>query len=180
MIFNVAGLLTDMVGATRRAELAEQRLVAGNTEFTGIKGDVTLMRTDRTVLVTAKVTAAVSIECSRCTAPAAIGVDLEFEEEFTPTNADLLGNQWDEYTETDYDPALLIDERNQLDLAEALGQAMEAALPIAPLCSEECRGICPVCWTNRNETDCDCEQLPMDPRWEALASLDLGSAKSPE
>lgn len=180
MIFNVAGLLTDTVGATRRGQVAEERLVSGGVEFTEIEGDVTLMRTDRTILVTAEVTASVGIECSRCLEPATLDVEIEFEEEFTPLNGDLVGDRANESAESTFDPALLIDDRNQLDLTEALGQGMAAALPIAPLCMDDCRGICPVCWRNRNESNCECDQLPIDPRWASLASLDMRSAKSPE
>ena len=180
MIFNVAGLLTDKVGATRRGQLAEERLVSGDFAFTGIEGDVTLMRTDRTILVTAGLGATANTECSRCLEKATVEIDLEFEEEFVPLNSDLVGSNWEEDSDEEFDPTLLIDEHNQLDLTEAIGQALEASMPIAPLCREDCKGICPVCWKNRNESDCECDQVPIDPRWASLASLNPGSAQSPE
>ena len=180
MIFNVAGLLTDTVGATRQGQLEEERLVSGGVEFTQVEGDVTLMRTDRTILVTGEAAAMARIECSRCLEPATLEVEIGFEEEFTPLNSDLVGGSENEGAESTFDPALLIDDRNQLDLTEALGQAMAASLPIAPLCTEGCKGICPGCWRNRNESNCDCDQRPTDPRWATLASFDMGSAESPE
>ena len=180
MIFNVAGLLTDQVGATRRGQLAEERLVSGGVEFTGIEGGVTLMRTDRTILVSAEVEATAITECSRCLEKATVEIDLEFEEEFVPLNSDLVGSKWEDGSDETFDSSLLIDDHNQLDLTEAIGQAMAASMPIAPLCRENCKGICPVCWRNRNEFDCECDQLPIDPRWASLASLNPESAKSPE
>ena len=39
------------------------------------------------------------------------------------------------------------------------------------VCDEECRGICPVCGVNLNETTCTCVVEITDPRWEALETL---------
>ena len=43
-------------------------------------------------------------------------------------------------------------------------------LPLAPLCSEDCQGLCPVCGANRNTEPCDCAPVA-DPRWAALDAL---------
>ncbi|HUY06373.1 MAG TPA: DUF177 domain-containing protein [Acidimicrobiales bacterium] len=57
-----------------------------------------------------------------------------------------------------------------LDLAPIVHDACILALPLAPLCSEECRGICPGCGANRNLEQCSC--VPeRDPRWGALNLL---------
>jgi len=40
---------------------------------------------------------------------------------------------------------------------------------MAPLCMEDCAGLCPQCGANRNEGDCGCV-APRDPRW---ANLDV-------
>jgi len=55
-----------------------------------------------------------------------------------------------------FDP--LIDEQLQLEL------------PMKPLCTEECRGLCPQCGADRNLTPCACEE-PADDRWAPLRSL---------
>ncbi len=57
-----------------------------------------------------------------------------------------------------------------LDLAPIVHDACILALPLAPLCSEECRGICPECGANRNLEQCSCV-LEGDPRWDALKLL---------
>ena len=43
-------------------------------------------------------------------------------------------------------------------------------LPLAPLCSEDCRGLCPQCGINRNVADCECVPAG-DPRWSVLDTL---------
>ena len=39
------------------------------------------------------------------------------------------------------------------------------------LCSEDCKGLCPVCGKNRNEGDCGCDKTVVDPRLEILKQL---------
>jgi uncharacterized protein len=62
-----------------------------------------------------------------------------------------------------------------LDLEPLARDAVLLDLPLAPLCAEDCLGLCPQCGINRNEETCSCEE-PADPRWSALDSLrDQGS-----
>ena len=46
-------------------------------------------------------------------------------------------------------------------------------LPLAPLCSADCEGLCATCGVNRNLTRCECVTTEIDPRWAALRSLEL-------
>jgi uncharacterized protein len=39
------------------------------------------------------------------------------------------------------------------------------------VCKESCKGICPVCGGDRNQTDCNCHTVPADDRWSALKDL---------
>lgn len=64
-----------------------------------------------------------------------------------------------------------IDGRNHLDLSEAVRQYEQAALPIQPVCREDCAGLCPVCGQNLNERRCDCEQPEPEGAWAGLAAL---------
>jgi len=45
------------------------------------------------------------------------------------------------------------------------------ALPLKPLCSEDCKGLCPVCGTDLNKSQCNCIKKETDPRWEKLKGL---------
>jgi uncharacterized protein len=56
-----------------------------------------------------------------------------------------------------------------IDLAPLVRDAIVLELPMAPLCREDCAGLCPQCGANRNEGDCGCV-APRDPRW---ANLDV-------
>ena len=45
------------------------------------------------------------------------------------------------------------------------------AIPMKPLCSEDCLGLCVQCGTDRNINRCDCVVEFIDPRWRALGLL---------
>ncbi|NNE43095.1 MAG: DUF177 domain-containing protein [Gemmatimonadetes bacterium] len=59
----------------------------------------------------------------------------------------------------------------QLDLAIPLRAAAILEVPIKNVCREDCRGICPVCGTNRNLETCECNPKSGDPRWDVLRGL---------
>ena len=67
------------------------------------------------------------------------------------------------------DEAYLI-ENDFVDLAPLVHDAIFLDLPLAPLCREDCQGLCPYCGVDRNDESCDC-QGPVDPRWATLDEL---------
>lgn len=170
MIYNVASLLTAREGAVRLASIEDGEILTDRHHFTEINGPVRLLRTDRTVLVSASVSAMVADTCGRCLSPAKLKIDTEFDEEFLPANRDLMGDR-PLPREAEFDPVLVIDSRNMLDMTEALAQSLSVAVPLAPLCRQDCIGLCFRCFADRNITPCSCDENPIDPRWQSLAEL---------
>jgi uncharacterized protein len=64
-------------------------------------------------------------------------------------------------------------EGGGLELEDILLEQVVLALPMQRVCSDACKGICPVCGGNRNETTCDCRGEGADDRWGALRKLEL-------
>jgi len=60
---------------------------------------------------------------------------------------------------------------DQIDLEPLVRDAVLLELPLAPLCADDCQGLCPVCGVNRNQTSCTCAAEARDPRWSALDEL---------
>ena len=57
-----------------------------------------------------------------------------------------------------------------------LAEVVALAIPVQPLCRDECAGLCPECGANRNEADCGCsETKPISP-FAVLASLRIGQS----
>ena len=173
MIFNVAGLLSGTLGESRQHKIENEQLMVADRLLTHINGPIYLIRTDRTVILDADITAVTQETCSRCLEAAPVNISVKMDEEFYPLNMDLMDHldSNNEGNDHHYDPALIIDKRNFLDLTEGLSQALIAAIPIAPLCKDECLGICAICAVNRNLIDCSCPQSRSDLRWESLDKL---------
>ncbi len=60
---------------------------------------------------------------------------------------------------------------NELDLGPALREELILAIQPYVVCTETCKGLCPVCGVNRNEETCDCTLEEPDPRWDVLRAL---------
>ncbi len=60
---------------------------------------------------------------------------------------------------------------DSVDLELVAREAILLDLPLAPLCGDECLGLCPTCGVDRNETSCDCTPPAADQRWSALDGL---------
>ena len=67
-----------------------------------------------------------------------------------------------------------------LNLRDLVLDALFAALPLLPLCREDCAGICPTCGADRNAGDCGCEEVVIDPRWSGLEILRGEVVSSPD
>lgn len=59
----------------------------------------------------------------------------------------------------------------ELDVDEFIRGELYQRIPLKVLCSEDCKGICPVCGTNRNLAPCTCEEGPRDPRMSVIQDI---------
>ncbi len=120
------------------------------------------------ILVRGTVDVDLVMPCSRCLTEivdeATLGIGELFHD---PRRVEV-----EDYTEgEDY---LVEHDLVNLDLAPALRDAITLVVPQQPLCTQDCQGLCPTCGADRNTVDCGHgdEDVP-DPRWSALADLDL-------
>ena len=86
---------------------------------------------------------------------------------FPPSTASTEKDQ--EVGDEDLETSYYRDDR--IDLNELLREQFYLALPMKPLCREECRGLCAQCGTNLNTGSCDCAPAWEDPRLAALKGL---------
>lgn len=67
--------------------------------------------------------------------------------------------------------SFVVCEDYKLDLDELVTADIVLELPIRILCRDDCKGLCPRCGTNLNESTCNCETKQVDPRLEVLLQL---------
>ena len=46
---------------------------------------------------------------------------------------------------------------HEIDLGDFIREVLTLALPVQPLCREDCRGLCPHCGADRNASPCHCD-----------------------
>ena len=134
--FNVAQLEKAPIGTNRGYQIDDPLTVEG-LEI-NVKGEVELIRTNRSVLVKADIHTALPQECCRCLGEYACPLDVKFEEEFFPTLDVTSGLLLEVEDEVDN---FVIDEHHVLDITEALRQYVILAQPMKPLCRTDCPGI---------------------------------------
>ena len=115
------------------------------------------------VVVRGRLSGRVELPCRRCL----ISVSRSVEEEV----AWLFRRGLSRVEAEDAEIYLLPERGDELSLEEPIREHLMLAVPQFALCREECRGLCPRCGENRNETQCDCEPVEVDDRWAALRNL---------
>ena len=118
--------------------------------------------------VVGRVQAVLRLTCSRCLDPFEVDNDLTVDLLYLPHSANQ-GEAEHEITEDDLSTAFYRDD--QIDLVQMVREQFQLAVPMKPLCRDDCRGLCPVCGTNLNERRCTCDTRWHDPRLAALEGL---------
>ena len=112
------------------------------------------------VLVTASGVVPLGGECARCLDPLAISVEVGFTELY----------RYELDLDDGDDEGLALDG-DKLDLEQAFRDAVVLALPLSPLCREDCPGLCATCGARLADVGPSHVHDEVDPRWEALRGL---------
>jgi len=120
--------------------------------------DVVLERVPDGIVVQGRVDAVYQAQCSRCLRPLTRTVSSRVRELF-------------ESDPIDGETYPIAGE--EVDLELPVRDTLLLDLPVAPLCRDDCAGLCGTCGADLNLTTCDCDPNPPDPRWDALRALDL-------
>ncbi|HET9494481.1 MAG TPA: DUF177 domain-containing protein [Chloroflexia bacterium] len=178
LTYNVAQLLKERVGSTRKLDVSIETLPLyedGDEDLDAhdLEGTVKVTNLGEGVLVQGDVKAIVHVQCSRCLTDINLPVEGQLEEQFRPTVDVETGRAVQRQSYEVDDTAFDIDANHIMDLTEPVRQALLVAMDMRPLCREDCKGLCPECGANRNDVDCGHEQVVEDSRWAALRELDL-------
>lgn len=115
-----------------------------------------------------------TIPCGRCLAEVGVPVRLRVDEHF-PLDEVMHPDRppgEDADLESIVSSVVYLDQGKPiLDLDELLRQLIVTEVPIQTLCSDACKGLCPQCGVNRNETPCACEDTAHNTPLAGLAVL---------
>jgi len=136
--------------------------MVGVPEGADLELDLRLEAVLEGVLVTGTVRVPLKGECARCLDPIASTFEADFQELFVYPDTRSGGN-------ADDDELRL--EGDLIDLEPVLRDAVVLALPLSPLCREDCPGLCPECGVRLADAGPEHHHEAADPRWEALRGL---------
>jgi len=177
MQINVADLKNN-VGASKNYTVNEQmpnlNVLGEEVKFTQpVTGTVKASNNGNGIEIAGRIRTEVVVHCSRClreiTLPLVADVAELYQEEVATEDLKQGQEQDQEKQEKEIGAALF--QGDEIDLTDLLQETLLLALPIKPLCQEECRGLCPICGQDLNQALCDCKEERVDPRFAVLKQL---------
>jgi uncharacterized protein len=146
-----------------------------------IELDIRLESVAEGILLSADLYAIAKGECIRCLDPVEITVERKIQElyRYEPSN-DKGGKRKKHSSRTDTSDEIDLDavdelwlDGNEMNLEIPIRDAVVLDLPVNPLCSEECLGLCPDCGEKWEKLPEDHAHEVIDARWAGLAGLDF-------
>ena len=164
MLINLSDIIKDYGG---RLELSESFKMP-ETQFMGedftFPENCTLVgviaNNTKSLELKAEVKGKMVVHCARCRRPLTVDICFPVQEVLVREDA--------EFSEDD---EVLVYSGNEIDLSEAIIGSFLLNVSGKYLCSEDCKGLCPVCGTDLNVASCDCDKDIIDPRLMKLAEI---------
>jgi uncharacterized protein len=152
---------------------------------------MTIRKDDDLFRLVGQIRGSLELACSRCLEPFAFPLDPSFDLRYLPQHLNMSGGGSDEAGAADDRGADDDDEDgapvggevggddlttafyrdDQIDLVQLIREQILLAIPMKPLHSEACKGLCANCGANLNETTCTCKTEWIDPRLAPLLGL---------
>ncbi|HOC45425.1 MAG: DUF177 domain-containing protein [Syntrophorhabdaceae bacterium] len=130
--------------------------------------ELTVAKFDDTVAIDGPVNVAARLECGRCLEEFDIELALTLSIKLVP-GTELTQSPEKELHGEDLD--VYYYEGDEIDIDPFVYEEVMLNIPVRPLCSEACKGICPQCGKNRNTEKCDCPEAPSSLLGEKLKSF---------
>lgn len=127
-----------------------------------------------------EVTLKVEIPCDRCLDPVEVSMPLAFDERVKLSGESSESDPAEEDADSEegsFDKDYLIQGYN-LDVDKLVSGEALLSWPSRVLCSEDCKGLCPICGHNLNRSECGCDRRQLDPRMASV--LDVGNLVNKE
>jgi uncharacterized protein len=125
--------------------------------------ELTISVTGSLITASGRVAAHLVMDCARCLEPFTREIENEFDLVIRRRTDGLLLEDEDDVSASIGDKWIAFDAPAR--------EALILSVPMKPLCSDECQGLCPVCGVNLNESTCECAREPTDARWDGLKTL---------
>ncbi|MGE5892823.1 MAG: YceD family protein [bacterium] len=130
-----------------------------------VNSKMRVMKEGDSVYITGTIRTTFGLRCSRCLNTATTSMDFNFSVLYQP----VLSGEKDTHHELKREELEAgFYGHDEIDIADMLREQITVNLPIKPLCTETCKGMCSVCGANLNSEACSCKKQETDERWNAL------------
>jgi len=119
------------------------------------------------VMLNGRAEMSTSLTCSRCLKRFSYPLNVYFQEEYVP-QPDVIS---EEHELTDEEISVNYYMDDEIDVDKLIHDELVVSIPIKPLCSVDCAGICPRCGKDLNKEICQCETEGIDPRLLPLKKI---------
>jgi uncharacterized protein len=133
-----------------------------------------LPHTGGEVRVKGRIRTEIETECDRCLGHASFPIDASFDLFYRPLAS---ATPEEELAIDEGEAEMGFYELPGLELEDIIREQVLLQLPMQRVCSPACKGICPICGANRNETVCVCQAPSGDDRWKALKDLHVQESR---
>jgi uncharacterized protein len=128
-------------------------------------------RMKETVFIEGTIDTTIEVPCCRCLETTHLPVSSSFKYTFAP----LPEHPQEELELSAEDLDFAYYEDDMIDIDSLIFEQVMLQMPIKPLCSENCKGLCPRCGINLNVTSCGCQTEVLDERLAVLKKLKVQS-----
>jgi uncharacterized protein len=140
-----------------------------------IEVSCTVRRMKESVFIEGSAATTVAMPCGRCLETCRLPVKAAFQYTFVPPP-----EQPEEEVELSADDLdFAYYEEDTIDLDRLVFEQITLQMPIKPLCTETCKGLCPHCGTNLNVAGCLCRSETFDERLAVLKHFKVEPEKQP-
>jgi uncharacterized protein len=145
-----------------------EETVESDTIISPIKARLKIMKIGNEVIVKGEVVADITLQCSRCVAGFNSVLSVPVDVVYHPLD-ELKREERHEILSGELDMDFYSGE--EMDITTLMKEQMLLNIPMKPLCSDNCRGICRTCGKNLNEGDCSCPYTETDSRFNILKKI---------
>ncbi len=157
---NVGFIIQLSIGSSREFVFEYPHLyIQPDLDLNNLVGAARVTRTPQGLLAQVKMEATICAECVRCLNTFQQPLKIDFAElyAFSPRTMSESG--------------LILPESGYIDLAPLVREYMILEIPINPICSPTCKGLCPICGEKLDNTPHIHEEDATDPRFSVLQDL---------
>ncbi|MEW6419192.1 MAG: DUF177 domain-containing protein [Nitrospirota bacterium] len=149
-------------------DLELQETTDSDTIVSPIRARLMIEKVGAELIIKGNVIADIKLQCSRCLKDFLSVLSVPVDVIYHPVE-ELKGEDKHEIKFEELDMDFYSGE--ELNLLDLLTEQIVLNLPMKPLCTDLCKGICLKCGADLNAGNCGCNVKDIDPRFEALKKL---------